>query len=97
MVIRHIKADSLISMVKAYQAKNKMGQLICIGVFAMILIHCILNIGMVLAVMPVIGIPLPFISAGGTSTVALYVSMGLVLSVYGHREKKYHMFYTEKD
>lgn len=79
------------------QTKNKMGQLVCVGVFAMILIHCVLNIGMVLAVMPVIGIPLPFISAGGTSTVALYISMGLVLSVYGHREKKYHMFYTEKD
>ena len=79
------------------QTKNKMGQLICIGVFAMLLVHCVLNIGMVLAVLPVIGIPLPFISAGGTSTVALYVSMGLVLSVYGHREKKYHMFYTEKD
>ncbi|MCH5199684.1 MAG: FtsW/RodA/SpoVE family cell cycle protein [Oscillospiraceae bacterium] len=78
-------------------SKNKMGKLICIGVFSMILIHSILNIGMVLAVLPVIGIPLPFISAGGTSTVALYASMGLVLSVYGHREKKYHMFYTEKD
>ena len=79
------------------RSKNKLGQLICIGVFSMILIHGILNIGMVLAVLPVIGIPLPFISAGGTSTVALYVSMGLVLSVYGHKEKKYHMFYTEKD
>lgn len=79
------------------QAKNKMGQLICVGVFAMLLVHCVLNIGMVLAVLPVIGIPLPFISAGGTSTVALYIAMGLVLSVYGHREKKYHMFYTEKE
>ncbi len=79
------------------QAKDKMAQLICVGVFSMILIHSVFNIGMVLAVFPVIGVPLPFISAGGTSTVALYVAMGLVLSVYGHRERKYHMFYTEKD
>ena len=79
------------------QAKNQMGQIICIGVFAMLLVHSVLNIGMVLAVLPVIGIPLPFISAGGTSTVALYIAMGLVLSVHGHREKKYHMFYKEKD
>lgn len=79
------------------QAKDKLGQLICVGVFSMILIHSILNIGMVLAVMPVIGIPLPFISAGGTSTVSLYLAVGLVLSVYGHRERKHHMFYTEKD
>lgn len=79
------------------QAKDKLGQLICIGVFSMILIHAVLNIGMVLAVMPVIGIPLPFISAGGTSTVSLYVAMGLVLSVYSHRSRKYHLFYTEKE
>lgn len=79
------------------QSKDKLGQLICIGVFSMILIHSVLNIGMVLAVMPVIGIPLPFISAGGTSTVSLYVAVGLVLSVYGHRSRKYHLFYKEKD
>lgn len=79
------------------QAKDPLGKYICIGVFAMIMIHAVLNIGMVLAVLPVIGIPLPFISAGGTSTLSLYVAMGLVLSVYGHRERKYHMFYTEKD
>lgn len=79
------------------QAKDLLGKYICIGVFAMIMIHSVLNIGMVLAVMPVIGIPLPFISAGGTSTVSLYLAIGLVLSVYGHRGKKYHMFYTEKD
>ncbi len=91
----------LLICVKIYmsslQAKDKLGQLICIGVFTMILIHAVLNIGMVLAVMPVIGIPLPFISAGGTSTVSLYVAVGLVLSVYGHRSRKYHMFYTEKE
>lgn len=79
------------------QAKDLLGKYICIGVFAMIMIHSVLNIGMVLAVMPVIGIPLPFISAGGTSTVSLYVAIGLVMSVYGHRERKYHLFYTEKD
>lgn len=81
----------------ALSAKDNLGKYICTGVFAMILCHMIINIGMVLTVMPVIGIPLPFISAGGTSTVALYAAIGLVLSVYGHREKKYHMFYTEKD
>ncbi len=79
------------------QSKDLLGKYICIGVFAMIMIHSVLNVGMVLAVLPVIGIPLPFISAGGTSTVSLYVAVGLVLSVYGHRGRKYHMFYTEKE
>ena len=78
-------------------ARDNLGKYICVGVFSMILFHMIINVGMVLAVMPVIGIPLPFISAGGTSTVALYASVGLVLSVYAHRERKYHMFYTEKE
>ena len=50
---------------------------------------------MVLGVAPVIGIPLPFFSAGGTSVACLFVAIGLVLSVGVHNTKKYHMFYTE--
>ena len=78
-------------------AKDKLGKYICVGVFTMVLFHMAINIGMVLVVMPVIGIPLPFISAGGTSTLALYFAIGLVLSVCSHRERKYHLFYKEKD
>ena len=51
-----------------------------------------MNIGMVLGVMPVIGIPLPFLSAGGTAMMSMYISIGLVMSVYSHREVKYRMF-----
>lgn len=78
-------------------ACDMLGKLICTGVFAMITFHCIINIGMVLSVIPVIGIPLPFISTGGTSMVMMYASIGLVLSVTTHKEKSKHMFYTEKD
>lgn len=77
-------------------SKDMLGKLICIGVFAMIFFHSVVNIGMVLGVMPVIGIPLPFLSAGGTSIVTLYVSMGIAMSVYSHRQKSYYMFYNEK-
>lgn len=80
----------------SFLAKDKLGKYICLGVFAMIFFHFAINLGMVLVLVPVIGIPLPFISAGGTSTVSLYCAIGLVLSVYGHRNKTYHMFYTEK-
>lgn len=76
-------------------AKDELGQYMCVGVFAMIFIHCVLNIGMVLAVMPVIGVPLPFVSQGGTSMVSMFISIGLVTSVYSHSEKKYHVFYEE--
>jgi rod shape determining protein RodA len=50
---------------------------------------------MVLAVVPVIGIPLPFLSAGGTAVLSMFISIGLVLSVYAHREKPYQMFSHE--
>lgn len=70
-----------------------LGKLICMGTFAMLFIHCFMNIGMVLKVMPVIGIPLPFLSAGGTALLCMYVAIGLVLNCYAHNEKRYRMFY----
>lgn len=81
----------------ASAARDPLGKYICVGVFTMIAFHSIVNIGMVLAVVPVIGIPLPFISAGGTSVISMYAAVGLVLSVRAHRVKQTHMFYTEKD
>lgn len=81
----------------ASAAQDKLGKMICIGVFAMMIFHSIINIGMVLSVMPVIGITLPFLSTGGTSMIMMYVSLGPVLSIPTHREKKRHMFYEEKD
>lgn len=81
----------------ASAAQDKLGKMICIGVFAMMIFHSIINIGMVLSVIPVIGITLPFLSTGGTSMIMMYVSLGPVLSVPTHKEKKRHMFYEEKD
>lgn len=78
-------------------AQDQLGKLMCVGVFAMVFFHCVINIGMALAVVPVIGIPLPFISQGGTSMMMTHICMGLVLSVSSHKEKVKHMFYTEKD
>ncbi len=77
-------------------AKDNLGRYICIGVFAVFFSHSVINIGMALAVMPVIGIPLPFLSAGGTSVISLYLAIGLVLSVRAHSKREKHMFYTEK-
>lgn len=81
-----IMADSRI-------AKDDAGKYLCVGVYAMICIHCILNLGMVFGVMPVIGVPLPFLSQGGTSTLSMYIGLGLVMSAYSHSEKKYKVFY----
>lgn len=78
-------------------APDQLGKLMCVGVFSMVFFHCVINIGMVLSVVPVIGIPLPFISQGGTSMMMTHICMGLVVSTSCHKEKVKHMFYTEKD
>jgi len=80
-------------LVNAMTSKDTLGRNICIGTFSMIFIHCIMNIGMVLGVMPVIGVPLPFMSAGGTAMLSMFISIGLVLSTHSHREKQKRMFY----
>lgn len=61
---------------------NFAAEMMCYGVAFMILAQVIINIGMCTRLLPVIGITLPFISAGGTSVVCLYLAVGLVLSIY---------------
>lgn len=68
-------------------AVDPLGSYICVGVFAMIFFQVLLNIGMCVSLLPVIGITLPFFSAGGTSVVITYMGVGLVLSVYNHSRK----------
>ena len=70
------------------RSRDHSGQIICAGVFAMIAAQSIINLGMCLMLLPVIGVTLPFFSAGGTSTVCLFLGIGLVLSVYYHRDIK---------
>lgn len=74
-------------------AKDTLGRNICMGAFALIFTHVFMNIGMVLGVMPVIGIPLPFTSGGGTAMVSMFVVIGLVMSTYSHSTKHYALFY----
>jgi len=75
----------------ARMSKDKAGMLICSGVFAMLFFQIVVNIGMVLCIFPVVGVTLPFFSAGGTSAVVSYMAIGLVLSVY-RKNKKTLMF-----
>ena len=64
------------------RANNYAASMICYGIMFMIIAQVAVNIGMCLKLLPVIGITLPFISAGGSSVVSLYLAVGLVLSVY---------------
>lgn len=69
------------------RASDELGRFICVGVFAYLITHCVLNIGMTVGVTPVIGIPLPFFSAGGSAILTATVSIGLVLSVRFHHSR----------
>ena len=64
------------------------GKYICVGIFAMLFAQVVINIGMCTSVTPVIGITLPFFSAGGTSLICLYSGMALVHNVYMNRNSR---------
>ena len=66
---------------KSYDVR---GKYICSGVFALITSQMIINIGMVLGFLPVVGITLPFFSAGGTSVLSILICLGLVQSIVYH-------------
>jgi len=69
----------------AFKAKDRFGAVIAVGVTAMIFIHVAVNIGMVLGMLPVVGLPLPFFSYGGSCTVAHMMGVGLLLNVRSRR------------
>ena len=64
------------------------GKYIAVGIFAMIFAQIIVNIGMCTSVTPVIGVTLPFFSAGGTSLLCLFLGIALVHNVYMNRNSR---------
>jgi rod shape determining protein RodA len=63
------------------EAKDQFGSLLCAGVFFYFFLQILINMGMVLGLMPVVGIPLPFISYGGSASVVNFCLIGLVANV----------------
>ncbi len=82
VVILLLVTIMLLTLRAALHARDHMGRFICLGFFGLIAAQTIFNIGMCLVVLPVIGITLPFFSAGGSSSMCLYFGFGLVLSVH---------------
>ena len=62
------------------QASSPFAAYVCVGMGCMLMTQIILNVGMCLYVLPVMGLTLPFISYGGSSIITLYAAMGLVSS-----------------
>jgi rod shape determining protein RodA len=65
----------------AQTAPDRAGMYICMGIAAMMLFHVLVNVGMVVGRMPVTGIPLPLMSAGGSNTMSIFFMLGLVNNV----------------
>ena len=74
-------------------ARNTSGSLICVGVMAIFISQTIENIGMCLAMLPVVGITLPFFSYGGSSILSSLLGIGVVLSV----KCRTNIFYFTRD
>ena len=66
-------------------SKDLYGTLVCVGVMAMLVFQIFENVGMTMGIMPITGIPLPFVSYGGSATLASFAAIGLVLNVHMRR------------
>ncbi|MBW2056571.1 MAG: rod shape-determining protein RodA [Deltaproteobacteria bacterium] len=71
----------LLGLQISLRSKDRFGAITAFGVVAMIFWHTFTNVGMVLGMMPVVGIPLPFLSYGGSSTITVMVGIGLLLNI----------------
>ncbi|MEI3541651.1 MAG: FtsW/RodA/SpoVE family cell cycle protein [Acutalibacteraceae bacterium] len=78
MLFRTLKTASMSS--------DCLGTCICFGFFGLVASQTIFNLGMCLSVLPVMGVTLPFFSAGGSSSACLYLGIGLIQSVYIQRD-----------
>ena len=75
------------------RSQDLLRRLICFGAASALIFQVIVNIGMCLGVMPVIGLTLPFISYGGSSLISLYAMLGLVSGVYARPSAPSHERY----
>ncbi len=71
----------------AKTAKNELGTLIATGITGVFLFHMIENIGMVMGLLPITGVPLPFISYGGSSLITNFICIGLLVNISSKRQK----------
>lgn len=71
----------------AMVARDKMGRIVCVGVVMLLFTHVFVNVAMTIGLVPIVGIPLPLVSYGGTFMVVTLVALGLLQSVYVRRQR----------
>jgi rod shape determining protein RodA len=70
----------------AIRTRNHFGRLVAIGVTVTFFLYVFINIAMVMGLIPVVGVPLPLVSYGGTAMLTLMIAFGLLMSVWVHRD-----------
>jgi len=85
MVLALYLALILWGLIRGVRTQDRYGAVVALGVTAMIFWHVVINVGMVLGMMPVVGLPLPFLSYGGSSAVVTLIGIGLLLNVRARR------------
>ena len=75
----------------AKTAKDDMGSYIAMGIAGIFFFHMIENIGMTMGILPITGIPLPFVSYGGSSLVTNFICIALLLNISARRQKAIFM------
>ena len=75
------------SVYVAKTAKDEVGSLIATGITGIFLFHVVENIGMVMGLLPITGVPLPFISYGGSSLITNFILVGILLNISSKRQK----------
>ncbi len=77
------------------KARDNVGYMMCMGISVMLFAQALVNIGMELSLLPCIGITLPLYSAGGSSSLSVYIALGIVLSVYRYsKNQNQTLFYN---
>lgn len=73
-------------MAIALRSRNQFGRLVAMGLVTSFFIYAFINMAMVVGLLPVVGVPLPLVSYGGTSMMTLMIGFGLVVNAYVHRD-----------
>ncbi len=68
-------------------ARDRFGFLLAAGIVAMLFFHILINIGMTIGIMPITGIPLPFMSYGGSAILTDFAAVGVLLNIYSQKDR----------
>jgi rod shape determining protein RodA len=74
----------------AKNAKDRLGALMAGGIVSMISLYVLINVGMAVGIVPVVGVPLPLVSYGGTSVIATFLALGILLNI---QTRRFMLFY----